>query len=60
MPEDVIREKLDYYRQGRSEKHLTDVRRILANTQIVSEYLLAWIEKLGLRGIWTRYFADDR
>lgn len=51
-PENIILKKLDYYREGGSEKHLTDIREILAGSQIDDEYLQAWIEKLGLKAEW--------
>lgn len=47
-PEDIILKKLDYYREGGSEKHLTDIRGILANSSIDRDYLELWLKKLGL------------
>jgi hypothetical protein len=47
-PEDIIIGKLRYYREGGSEKHLTDIRGILANSDIDREYLHRWTSKLGL------------
>lgn len=47
-PEDIIIKKLDFYRQGGSEKHLRDIRGILAESQIDNQYLAQWIEKLNL------------
>ncbi len=51
-PEDVILKKLDYYREGSSEKHLNDIRGILANTEVDQTYLKKWILTLGLNSIW--------
>ncbi len=48
-PEDVIIKKLIFYRDGNSEKHLTDIRGILTDTKIDTEYLESWIEKLNLQ-----------
>lgn len=53
-PEDVIIKKLDFYRQGGSEKHLTDIRGILAQTEIDKAYLQEWITKLGLMAEWKK------
>ncbi|MGZ3709706.1 MAG: hypothetical protein ACXVBC_12370, partial [Bdellovibrionota bacterium] len=47
-PEDVIIKKLDFYREGGSEKHLADIRGILANTSVDRAYLDSWVKKLGL------------
>ncbi|NJL24332.1 MAG: hypothetical protein HC902_03585 [Calothrix sp. SM1_5_4] len=51
-PENIILKKLDYYRDGAAEKHLTDIREILAGSQVDDEYLQLWIEKLGLKAEW--------
>lgn len=48
-PEDVIIKKLIFYREGQSEKHLTDIRGILTDTVIDQKYLDGWIIKLGLQ-----------
>lgn len=53
-PEDVIVRKLQYYREGGSEKHLRDIRGILTLTgdHIDHAYLHAWIDRLDLREPW--------
>ncbi len=51
-PEDVIIKKLDYYREGGSEKHLSDIRGILANSPIDQNYLDHWLQTLGLTEVW--------
>lgn len=53
-PEDVIIKKLGYFREGGSEKHLNDIRGILAHTEIDRSYLERWIRDLGLGDIWRR------
>lgn len=53
-PEDVIIAKLDYFRQGGSEKHLKDIRGILAETEVDHVYLDEWLVKLGLKELWAR------
>jgi hypothetical protein len=51
-PEDIILKKLDYFRVGASEKHLTDIRGILSETMLDMDYLNAWIAKLHLEDEW--------
>jgi len=53
-PEDVIIGKLRFYRDGGSEKHLIDIRGILANTQIDRTYLDDWLTKLELIGCFAK------
>lgn len=53
-PEDIVIKKLDYYREGGSEKHLTDIRGILASTQLDRQYLEEWLLKLGLSEYWKK------
>ncbi len=53
-PEDVIIKKLDFYREGGSEKHLTDIRDILSLTSVDQEYLELWIKKFGLQIEWAK------
>lgn len=53
-PEDVIIKKMDFYRQGGSEKHLRDITGILKISEdiIDTHYITQWADKLGLRDIW--------
>lgn len=53
-PEDVILKKLTFYREGGSEKHLRDIRGILAHTKVDDAYLIEWIKKLRLEEEWQR------
>jgi hypothetical protein len=53
-PEDVILKKLDFFRQGGSEKHLHDIRGILAETPVDETYLRSWIDRLGLATEWEK------
>ncbi|MBK7961961.1 MAG: hypothetical protein IPK04_12635 [Bdellovibrionales bacterium] len=53
-PEDLILKKLDYYREGQSEKHLLDIRDILANVKVDDIYLNEWVERLNLRVEWEK------
>lgn len=53
-PEYVIVRKLEYFREGGSDKHLTDIRAILAisGDQIDRVVLQSWIERKGLSNEW--------
>ncbi|MFQ5849316.1 MAG: hypothetical protein ACE5JU_01860 [Candidatus Binatia bacterium] len=52
--EDVIIKKMEYYREGGSDKHLRDITGILkVSAQEIDEgYIVEWTERLGLRPIW--------
>jgi hypothetical protein len=52
--EDVILKKMEYYREGGSDKHLRDITGILkvSGREIEEEYIVEWAERLGLRPIW--------
>ena len=53
-PEYVILRKLEYFREGRSEKHLRDVRSILVATPELNGNadLERWVAQLGLQDVW--------
>jgi len=53
-PEDVILKKLEFYREGGSEKHLRDVAGILkiSGESLDRAYLVRWAENLGVKDIW--------
>jgi hypothetical protein len=53
-PEDVILKKLEYYLEGRSEKHLRDILGILrvSGDSIDFTYLDRWARDLGLNDVW--------
>jgi hypothetical protein len=53
-PEDVIIKKLEYFKQGRSEKHLRDIDSMLkiSSELIDRAYVSSWAEKLSVRDIW--------
>jgi hypothetical protein len=55
-PEDVILKKLDFYRQGRSDKHLRDIAGILkiSADEIDIAYVETWARKLGLEDLWAK------
>ena len=47
-PEDIIIKKLVFYREGRSAKHITDIRGMLGETPVDHDYLNKWIAELKL------------
>jgi len=53
-PEDVIIKKMEYYREGGSEKHLRDITGILkiSGELIDRDYIFGWAQRLGLTEIW--------
>jgi hypothetical protein len=53
-PEDIILMKLQYYRDGVSEKHLRDVSGILkiSGPEVNKDYIALWAERLNLMDIW--------
>ena len=55
-PEYVILRKLEYFREGGSDKHLTDIRAMLdvSGDAIDRAVLAEWIARLGLQAEWTR------
>jgi hypothetical protein len=54
-PEYVIVRKLEFYREGRSEKHLRDIRAMLrvSGELIDLGRLTAWVDRLGLQSEWS-------
>jgi len=53
-PEDVIIKKMEYYKEGGSEKHLRDIAGMLkiSGEAIDRKYISGWAEQLGLTEIW--------
>jgi hypothetical protein len=60
-PEDVIIKKLEYYREGGSDKHLRDIRGVLKmqGAKIDRTYIQAWVEKLDLKSEWEKVEGDQ-
>ncbi len=52
--EDVILKKLEYYREGGSEKHLRDIAGVLkiSGEQVDMSYIAAWAARMGLDSVW--------
>lgn len=55
-PEYVIIKKLEFYKEGRQQKHLTDIEGILANSKdlIDFEFLNKSIAERGLNDYWSK------
>lgn len=55
-PEDVILKKMEFYREGRSEKHIRDILGILivSGESIDVDYLQKWANDLDLMDIWIK------
>lgn len=53
-PEDVIIKKLEYFKQGRSEKHLRDIASMLkiSSELIDRAYISSWAKKLNVIELW--------
>ena len=53
-PEDVIIKKLEYFKQGRSEKHLRDIASMLkiSSELIDRAYISSWAKRLTVSEIW--------
>jgi len=58
-PEDIIVSKLEFYREGRSEKHLRDIAGIIriSGDALDFDYLTVWMGKKGLRAIWDDFLG---
>jgi hypothetical protein len=54
-PEDAIIKKMEYYREGGSEKHIRDIAGILQTMgeKIDAEYVAKWADEMGLGDIWS-------
>jgi hypothetical protein len=53
-PEDVIIKKLEYYRQGESDKHLRDIAGVVQvmGDELDREYVETWARRFGLESLW--------
>jgi hypothetical protein len=53
-PEDAIIKKLEFYREGGSDKHLRDIAGVLRTSgeAIDRAYIEGWANTLGLTDIW--------
>lgn len=55
-PEYVIIRKLEYFREGGSEKHLVDIRKMLPQVEgeLKKDYLNAQLDQRGLKAYWEK------
>lgn len=53
-PEDVILKKLEFYKEGGSEKHLRDIAGMMkiSSEDIDEGYIAEWAKRLNLKTIW--------
>ena len=53
-PEDVIIKKMEFYKEGGSEKHLRDITGILkiSGEELDMQYIEEWAQRLDLMEIW--------
>ncbi len=53
-PEDIIISKMEYYKEGGSEKHLRDIAGILriSGEEVDRDYVVQWAEKLDMMDVW--------
>ena len=53
-PEDVIIKKMEFYKEGASEKHLRDITGILkvSGDIIDYDYIRRWADVMGIEDIW--------
>ncbi len=53
-PEDVIIKKMEYYHEGKSEKHLRDITGIMkiSGDELDLGYISRWAGELGVQEIW--------
>jgi hypothetical protein len=57
-PEYVVVRKLEFLREGGSDKHVRDVRAILAVTALDRGFIAGEVERLGLAPQWARVSGD--
>ena len=56
-PEYVVLRKLQYYQEGGSAKHVLDIRAIRTVTGLDDAQFTPWLDRLGLRPLWTELFS---
>jgi len=59
-PEYVILRKLEYLREGGQDKHVRDIRFMLAATDVDRAFLEAEVARLGLQVEWRKCETGDR
>ncbi len=60
-PEDVILKKMQYFREGRSQKHLRDIAGVLRvqGKHIDRDYIAEWAARLDLTSIWNSILEQE-
>lgn len=58
-PEYVVLRKLEYYREGGSSKHVSDIHAIRDVTGLDEAVLVPWADRLGLTELWTKLTAGS-
>ncbi|HOX05307.1 MAG TPA: hypothetical protein PK280_02815 [Planctomycetota bacterium] len=55
-PEDMIVKKLDFYREGGSDKHLRDIAGMIkiSGASLDLDYISGWVGKMGLAETWSQ------
>ena len=58
--EDLILHKMDFYREGGSDKHLRDIASMLkiSGDAIDRPYIAGWAKRVGLAEIWAAILAQ--
>ncbi|HWL93181.1 MAG TPA: hypothetical protein VNT79_06575, partial [Phycisphaerae bacterium] len=59
-PEDLIIKKLEFYKQGGSDKHIRDIKGVLklrAN-ELDWNYLAAWTQRRNVADVWNEIRAQ--
>jgi len=55
-PEYVVLRKLEFFREGGSSKHVSDIQAIRTVSGIDYALLDPWLDQLGLRSVWREQF----
>jgi hypothetical protein len=60
-PEDVIIKKLEYYKEGGSQKHVRDILGVLKirGDRVDREYIESWSNRLGLSAEWNEILGSE-
>lgn len=61
-PEDIILKKLEWYKMGKSQKHLTDIAGIIkvSRDKINFDYIDKWASQIGVADIWQRLKLGEK
>ena len=59
-PEYVLLRKLEFFREGRQDKHIEDLRFMLAVTKLDRSFIAVQVERLGLEEQWNELLESWR